>query len=164
MTETLAKAAQALYEHPDQKLGRDPVLNAAVNAMDEASERIEELEITLQEAMLQLEYLHEKFPATGSGEMTLVRIKAALDSPVRPRRDREPISSAASTALSGPPSAVDARRVFVSEAALLEGLGKLIDTTRAEVSLAEYLASVRECMKAIERETGVAFDLPSDIW
>ena len=40
----LEKAAQKLWEHPDNRFGRDPVLQRAVEAMDCASERVAQLE------------------------------------------------------------------------------------------------------------------------
>lgn len=44
----LNTARQALWEHPDQRLGRDPVLCAAVEAMDLAAERIAALEVMVR--------------------------------------------------------------------------------------------------------------------
>ncbi len=43
-----------------------------------AADRIAALEAVLGEARLQLEYLHEKFQPTGSGNAVLARINAAL--------------------------------------------------------------------------------------
>lgn len=40
--------------------------------------RIEELEAALQEARLQIEYLHEKFQPTGTSEAVLARLDAVL--------------------------------------------------------------------------------------
>ena len=41
-------------------------------------ERIDELETTLNEARLQIEYLHDKFQPTGTSESVLGRIYAVL--------------------------------------------------------------------------------------
>lgn len=43
-----------------------------------AYERIDELETTLNEARLQLEYLHDKFQPTGTSEAVIGRIYAVL--------------------------------------------------------------------------------------
>lgn len=43
-----------------------------------AYERIDELELTLNEARLQIEYLHDKFQQTGTSEAVLGRIYAVL--------------------------------------------------------------------------------------
>ena len=42
-------------------------------------ERIAQLEAVLVEARLQIEYLHEKFQPTGSGETILALINSSLD-------------------------------------------------------------------------------------
>lgn len=39
---------------------------------------LEEARAALQEAALQIDYLHKKFQVTGTGEATLARIRAAL--------------------------------------------------------------------------------------
>ena len=41
-------------------------------------ERIDELELTLNEARLQIEYLHDKFQQTGTSEAVLGHIYAVL--------------------------------------------------------------------------------------
>lgn len=46
--------------------------------LDAAYQRIEELESSLGEARLQLEYLHEKFQPTGTSEAVLARIDRVL--------------------------------------------------------------------------------------
>lgn len=51
---------------------------ADAQAIAFAQDRIEELETTLGEARLQLEYLSEKFGQTGSGNTVLARISMAL--------------------------------------------------------------------------------------
>ena len=56
---------------------------AEENERQAAYERVAELETMLGEARLQLEYLHEKFPKTGTTEVVLARIDEALDSGVR---------------------------------------------------------------------------------
>jgi hypothetical protein len=43
-----------------------------------AYERVDELETTLREAQLQIEYLHDKFKPTGTSEAVLTRIYEAL--------------------------------------------------------------------------------------
>ena len=48
--QALAKAAQALYMHPI-KASRDPVIDAAVNAMDEAIDRLQTLEEACSDAL-----------------------------------------------------------------------------------------------------------------
>ncbi len=49
-----------------------------MDSIEGLRERIAELEEALGEARLQLEYLSEKFGATGTGNTTLARIKMAL--------------------------------------------------------------------------------------
>ena len=46
--------------------------------LNAAYERINELETTLNEARLQIEYLHDKFQPTGTSESVLGRIYAVL--------------------------------------------------------------------------------------
>lgn len=43
-----------------------------------AYERIDELESTLTDARMQIEYLHARFPPTGTSEATLARINEVL--------------------------------------------------------------------------------------
>lgn len=60
---------------PDVALVRD----AREEELSVAYSRISELETMLNEARLQIEYLHGKFPPTGTSAVVMARIDAALD-------------------------------------------------------------------------------------
>ena len=47
-------------------------------------ERLKKAEELLEEAYLQIEYLHKKFPKTGTSENILSRLKTFIDSPIAP--------------------------------------------------------------------------------
>jgi hypothetical protein len=57
---------------------RDPWGEDAEAKADAEREMHAEMVAALREARLQIEYLHEKFQATGTGETTLHKIKSAL--------------------------------------------------------------------------------------
>jgi hypothetical protein len=52
-----------------------------VVSFSEAADEIARLRAALRDARLQIEYLHGKFQATGSGNAVLARIDAALSPP-----------------------------------------------------------------------------------
>lgn len=76
-----AGAARMGTRDPDQYLSGMSVLDGVTIAAALRSLKAEReaLRAALNEARLQVEYLHGKFVATGSGNAVLARINAALD-------------------------------------------------------------------------------------
>lgn len=57
----------------------DHAWSVAESEAEETAARIERLKSVLSDAYLQIEYLHEKFQETGSGNAILVRINDVLE-------------------------------------------------------------------------------------
>lgn len=74
-------AANALYcaETHESILSAIDDLDKALAERDEANNRADRLAEVLREARRQIEYLHDKFQATGSGAAVLARIELALE-------------------------------------------------------------------------------------
>jgi hypothetical protein len=64
-------------------MNRDELLASAEQEIAQQESYINELIDALQDAVSQIEYLHEKFVETGSGNAVIARCRAVVEGPMR---------------------------------------------------------------------------------